>query len=338
MEKRGYFVLSALIVVVAISLIFGIGFKNKDVASCGDGSPIDSCSLNQPYFCDKGKLISNPEICGCPENMIFNDFSCSSDYFIGKKEINFSYFFDGSTKQLSFLIYSGVEDYISSLSSSLTYLGNESPSRADFKLRDINDLIQRNALMPLVIEIQNSASGKDDQARIAINLVQEISYGFSNKTTSLNEKQEIGYSRYPYDVVFDGQGVCGEKTELLLFLLRELGFKTAFFYYSEENHEAVGIGCPVENSLNNSGYCFVETTGSSIISDDSLVYVGGITLKSNPEIYPISDGYLLSENLPEYGDAKKMAELRNRPLSLATSLKLNKLINKYGLANEYNLI
>lgn len=337
MDKRLYIIFSSIFVLIVLAGFFYIN-QEPDEIICGDGSLPGQCSFNQPYFCENGKLISKPDICGCPKNETNTQNFCYSEYFTEQKTISLSYFFNGLTEKKSFLVYSGVKNYISSIPDTLTYMGNESPSLVDFKLRNINDPIQKNALMPLVIQIQNSAQTKVDQARIAINLVQNIEYGFSNKTISLNSKQEIAYSRYPYEVLFEQQGVCGEKTELLLFLLRELGFKTAFFYYGDENHEALGIGCPVENSVNGSGYCFVETTGPAIISDDTIVFVGGITLESTPEIYSISEGYSLPENLEEYSDAKKIADLRNNLLNPITSLQLDRLEEKYRLINDYQIV
>ena len=40
----------------------------------------------------------------------------------------------------------------------------------------------------------------------------------------------------------------------------------------QENHESVGIRCPLEESYKESGYCFIETTAPAIISDDSIEY------------------------------------------------------------------
>ena len=138
------------------------------------------------------------------------------------------------------------------------------------------------------------------------------------------------------------QGVCGEKSELLVFLLRELGYGIVFFYHQEENHESVGIKCPEEYSLRKSGYCFVETTGSSIITDDEIEYVGGVKLLSQPEIFKISEGESLEEDLYEYKDAKKWIEIRNdikenRELDVLKYFRWKSLKEKYGLVDKYNI-
>ena len=135
--------------------------------------------------------------------------------------------------------------------------------------------------------------------------------------------------------LYDEQGICGEKTTLLAFLLREMGYKLSLFYYAQENHEALGIGCPVGKSFDRTGYCFVETTGPAILSDNSIEYIGGITLDSEPQIMPLSEGKTLRRNLYEYRDANVMKRFRKGKFVLFLNSKLEKLQIKYGLIEEY---
>ena len=153
--------------------------------------------------------------------------------------------------------------------------------------------------------------------------------------------QEINYSRYPYEVLYDMQGVCGEKSELLAFLLREIGYGVTFFYHKQENHESLGIKCPIEYSLGNTGYCFIETTGPSIITDNEIEYVGGIKLFSEPEVMIISEGTSLGDDLYEYEDAKDLRNIRRTiekkgKINIFKSRKLEELNEKYGLIEMYN--
>ena len=252
------------------------------------------------------------------------------------KETTLKYFLNGEENTLDFTVYGGMSGYLSNVSRIISYESGEKPLRADFKLKDINEEEQRELLLPLVVKIQNLAENKEDQARIAISLVQNIEYGFSNKTDNFFGK-EVNYSRYSYEVLYDSQGICGEKSSLLAFLLRELGFETVIFYNQPENHESIGISCPKEKSYKETGYCFIETTGPSIITDDAIEYVGGLTLNSEPEVISISNGTSLPENLPEYKDAETMKRIRAGKFVLFADSKLEKLREKYGLVEEYNI-
>ena len=136
----------------------------------------------------------------------------------------------------------------------------------------------------------------------------------------------------------DNEGLCGEKSELLVFLLKELGYGTVMFYFLNENHEAVGIKCPVEKSLEKSGYCFLETSGPSIITDNSIEYADGITISSEPEIMLISEGNSLPNNMYEYTDAKDLRDIKAKNFfGFFKFWKLDDIKKKYGLEEEYNL-
>ena len=254
------------------------------------------------------------------------------------KEITLTYILDGEKNSFNYTVYDEVVNYIESIPASITYENGAVPSRIDFKMKNINNEEQRHALSHLVEKIKNLTSERTDQVRIAISIVQNIPYGFTNKTVILPGGLETNDSRYPYEVLYENEGICGEKTELMAFLLKELGYGVAFFYNEAENHESVGIKCPVKRSLDKSGYCFIETTGPAIISDNSLEYVGGITLTSKSEVYPLFEGESLPNRIDEYKDAKSMKKIRQNKFTFFNKhKKLEKLKQKYGLLDEYKL-
>ena len=318
--QKKYWLLTVFVVSLIVLFSGGFGIVhiilNKNSQNylegdvCGDGSVYNSCSQVKPYFCSEGKLIESASFCGCPEGFELNGESCFSKYQNNSKKIRLKYTLNGKLDFIDFEVYGNFSDYTSKIPRSISYSGEYNVSRADFKLKAINDGEQRNFLLPLVIEIQNLTNNKEDQARIAISLVQNIPFGSSNKTYSfLGEK--LNHTRYPYEVLYDFKGVCGEKTDLLIFLLRELGYGVSFFYYISENHEAAGVKCPIEESLMNTGYCFIETTSPSIITDDEIAYAAVGKLYSEPEFYFLSDGESLGENMEEYKDAEKLIRIRN---------------------------
>lgn len=329
-----------LIILASIFIIVSIQYPSEKsiLQTCGDGSFYNSCSITKPYYCDSnGNLIEKASICRCNSNEEPSGDSCiNSDFQTKPKTVSLSYILNGKENEINFVTYKGMSSYLSTLPQDISYSGNETPLISDFIFNKINQQDQRQFLLPLVIAIQNITSDKTDQARIAISIVQNIPYGASNKTTSFFGTQ-VNYSRYPYQVLYDDYGICGEKSELLAFLLRDLGYGTVIFNFPQENHEAVGIKCPVEDSYNKTGYCFVETTGPAIISDSYLQYVGGTILTPNPEITLISTGDSLPAGLPEYSDAKTMEKITKGEFVLFGSSKFNSLVNKYGLINEYQI-
>ncbi|MDO8623308.1 MAG: hypothetical protein Q7R52_03605 [archaeon] len=184
--------------------------------------------------------------------------------------------------KFNFVVYGGVNDYLARLDRSISY-SYTPPSNKDFIMRDLDNEIQRYYLQSFVQKIQEQSTDKNQQARIAINLVQSIPYDWDSfKTDSVT-------GRYPYEVLYDMRGVCMEKSDLLAFTLRELGFGVAIFEFQKESHRAVGIKC---NNGNYGGdYCFIESTDSYPVGKIPSEYVGGVDIRNAiPEIIIISEG------------------------------------------------
>jgi hypothetical protein len=331
MNKRGWFVFSVIILLI-IGFIYSIFFKPK---TCNDGTLYDECSEIKPYFCMDGVLIEKSSLCGCSDLSEAKDDKCISEYQDEPKQITLNYILKGEEGSIDFVVYKKLSDYLSDLPRYIDS-GEGEITLLDFKLKSLNEEQQRELLLPLVVEIENLAKNKDDQARIAVSIVQNIPFGSSNKTARYGSIN-LEYYRYPYEVLYDSQGVCGEKSALLTFLLRELGYGSAFFYYNQENHEAVGIKCSVKKSLNNSGYCFIETTGPSIITDSETEYFSFGQLSSTPEIIPIDGDLSFGEtNFYEYYDARDLNKIRERAREYGTinyfqHLKFNILKKRYRL-------
>lgn len=348
-NKFFWFAVVGVIVVVILFFIIIINLQKERTGKefvCGDGTDYGDCSSNKPYFCDNGTLVERASFCGCPdiEGMDFlkKEDSCISQYHDNPKNLTLDYKINGKNGTLNITVYKDLINYLSQISDSIIYREDETPVRKDFKLKKLDNNRQRVFLMPLVTAIQNKAPrDKTKQARIAVSAVQHIQWGWSDKTRIFNG-QKLNYSRYPYEVLMDNQGICGEKSELLTFLLRELGYGVSILYYQPENHEAVGIKCPVEESIDETGYCFVETSGPAIITDNSIEYSGGTILQSEPQVIEISDGISLPKNMYEYRDAETMKKINNQirekgVINLFQKIKLDDLKEKYGLAEVYNL-
>ncbi len=336
-------IFAALFVVLIIGSIFMYYSTSKDLkTSCGDGTALNNCSLNAPYFCLNGTLVPQSSICGCPEGLISKGDLCLSDYHVDPKIVELNYILRGEQEKIDFIVYNGMSDYIANISRTIRYSSGEVPSLDDFKSRNINDEVQREWILPLVVQIQNVAGTKEDQARIAISVVQNIPFGRSNLTV-LGFENRVNYARYPYEVLYDVEGVCSEKSELLYMILKEMGYGVVFLEYSLENHEALGVKCPVPKSMDDTGYCFIETTAPAIVSDDKIIYRGGIKLSSIPKFIFPTNGSSFAEDLYEYGDAKSMIKLRNKIETTGKTnyfqhWKLESLKEKYGFdGHEYNL-
>lgn len=343
MRRLHYFLIFLIFLVVLVGVIFSLSFEekiDKNILFCGDGTVNGTCSLSKPYFCEGRVLVENVFECGCPDSLNDSEGKCNSSYFHNSSNLNLSYIFEGELRIINFTLYKGIIDYLAPLPRSIVYEEGVIPQRKDFKLKKIDDPLQKEALMPLVVAIQNLAPGsKEDQARIAISLVQMIKYGEPEFVSVLDGRFSVRAARYPYQVIYEELGSCEGKSELLTFLLREIGYGVSMFYYGPENHEVAAIKCPVKYSLNGTGYCFIETTIPSPLSYSEGRYLGlvgsGILL-SSPEFVFISEGISLGEKMKEYDDAKDLNRIVNKvdatgKVNYFEKKRLDELRIKYGL-------
>ena len=99
-----------------------------------------------------------------------------------------------------------------------------------------------------------------------------------------------GTIRYPYETLYDGTGVCADKTILLAKLLVAQGYDVAIFSFERANHMALGLKVPKGFGMYGTDYTFVESTGYAPIGRIPNNFTGGVTLENNPDVVPIKGG------------------------------------------------
>jgi len=216
------------------------------------------------------------------------------------------YTLNGNQGFIPIKVYTGVNNYI--LSFGPIYTG-------DNYSEVISNEIQREYVMPMVHEINTSATNPDDDARIAINLVQHIKYD----SNALNEIQvnksksgQLYIGRYPYTILFqEWGGICGEKSFLLALLLKELGYNVAIIEFdfgnNQPGHIAVGIKAPAQYTFENTGYALIESTTPTVPTFDGYTLVGmnaPISSFTPTKVIQISDGKSFDSIGAESADAQ----------------------------------
>jgi len=215
---------------------------------------------------------------------------------------SYPYVLRGKSGAININLYSGVYDYI-----------KQNPIKSytdgyDYERQVLNNPVQNKYLQPLIVAIKGKTNNKDDQARIAISLVQRVPYD--------NERVTIPR---PYEVLFNNKGVCQDKSFLLAYILRELGYGVAFIHFSDEKHDAVGIKVSSQYDYQDTGYAFIETTQPTIPTVYSPI------LQSKPYIRKVSDGMSFDSISEEYNDAIKIT---------ASKTDMIAICQKYGFKCE----
>ena len=289
--------------------------KERDAAVCGD----DHCEQNESHS-------------DCPADCFPIDIK-PTDLSKDDKAVFLNFVYKGQKSGIFFVVNRDVHEKLASLPRSIIYeKGKEKISEKDFIFQKLNNRLQKEKLLPLVKKIKSLTPDVNKQARIAISLVQNIPYNFPIVSAS-----DIDYvEKYPYGVIWEQEAACGEKSDLLLFLLRELGFGTATLIYKKEDHRSVGIKCPDAYDVGDSGYCFVEVTGPKIITDSLSRYEGVGTL-TDCTVIKISDGNQLDGVEEEFTDKNLYYDLMKKANAQKGGLErndydlFNYILNKYGM-------
>jgi len=318
-------ILGILLLIIVIILLNNY-LTDLHTPKCDDGTYYSNCSNNKPYYCNDGNLVEQPILCGCANEYILQDSTCVSIYNLDPKTINLDYILRGNKGNIEYTVYGGLNNYLAGLDRTFWYdEGSSPPTNEYMELEFITESHQSNFILPLVYKIQQLTDNTDDQARIAISIVQSMPYDLD----SLNNNKD---NRYAYETLYDQTGVCADKSYLLAVFLKELGYGVVLFNYSTENHEAIGIKCPMEYSYLDSGYCFVETTNPTIVTDSEEEYIGVGKLTTNPEIYKVSAGKSFDSVTEEYNDYQTYKKLlsKGNTLSEADYATWKHIVDKYG--------
>lgn len=263
---------------------------------------------------------------GCVEN----EAPKTEDLYAGPKSMVYNYTLWGAGGSIKMVVYKGLNDHLANISR-LVYCRPNCPSNESIQQRYLEEEYQDVQLDRLLAAIREKGMTRKERALIAISLVQNIPYDES--------AYEVGQSRdrYPYQVLYDGSAVCGEKVRLLAYLLKGLNYSTAMLYYPREKHASLGIRCPDKYAHKNTGYCFIETTTVAIPTYDAGDYPGTGRIVSYPQVLQLSAGDALENVSEEWDDAREWQRIdeliskNNRVLEQADYDKWKALKQKYGI-------
>jgi len=178
---------------------------------------------------------------------------------------------------------------------------------------------------PFVVMIRKRSTTSDDQAKIAISLVQRIPFNGNKYTRTATDWF------YPYETVHNTRGSAADKSILLAYILNELGHESVLFEFSD--HMAVGVKSPSGYSFYDTGYAFIETTQPTIITyePDTLMAVSGYL--QIPIVFIGAEEKGILDVSAEYSDALRMKQLEEMGGSLNQSYRaeLVKISDKYDL-------
>ena len=184
----------------------------------------------------------------------------------------------------------------------------------------LENQIQNDYMRPFIEMIRTRSITSDEQAKIAISLVQRIPDNGNRYTRTTTEWD------HPYETLHNNMGSGADKSVLLAYILNELGFETVLFEFSD--HLAVGVKSSSRYSFSGTGYALVEAAGPTIIT-----YEPGSGILQNPRIIHLIGGKKVLDVSTEYGDAMRMRQLEEMGGTINQSyrVELSKISEKYDL-------
>jgi hypothetical protein len=208
-----------------------------------------------------------------------------------------------------------------------------------------------NILHNLIDLAEKEGFSNDEQLEFILAFIQNISYDYDKAESD----QMI--ANFPFETLYLNKGVCSDTSFLAVLWARELGYGSAILDFPEKNHTALGIQCPIELSIENSGYCYVETTNyfpfgvvpsdlsgglPELLSENYINYfsidnLGEIEIRQKQigQVYQgVLDNILIVEELQEL---KTEIDLLLSELAKEDLSNRNEVITEYNkLAEQYN--
>lgn len=189
---------------------------------------------------------------------------------------------------------------------------------------------QKEGLQPLVDWLNRKIKKSGDRVRAAASLTQNIDYDYNKATGEEEVATGRGHgTRYPYETLYENSGICGEKSFLITYLLKELGYGTATMVFLSPLHRVAGVKCAPEYDFRDTGYCIIQPNYRKMIT-----WEGSQKDEDPYQITVLSDGKTLNAK-NDYKDSRKYWEIMNSidagTYTAKQAKAYRKLIKKYGL-------
>jgi len=259
----------------------------------------------------------------------------------GPKTVTLSCAYHGEDVKVSETLYDSLDKYY-----------KDSPAKLSAYYHDQNENFvfsykQDGTIRDIASKIKQVGTQKgltaDQTLDLAACLMQSIPYDTDKAARILSPDYyklptEQLIPRYPYETLYEGLGICTDKSFLGVAVFRELGYSTSLLTFDAQRHMSVGIEVPAGYGDFGTKYAIMELTGANFlvgevpeISSNAGLAVGGIstlpnvttdspvstekrvTLASLTKAIPVSGGEIYSRIVD------RMA-LKNQITSLQTQL------------------
>lgn len=172
---------------------------------------------------------------------------------LNPKTVKYEWKYKNKEYALEETYYQSVYDYYAKKTKGIFDKSEESSIEKYLNFPEEDNVIDK-LTKDLVLLANKNKLSQDETVEMIITFVQNIDY--DQNRARLDKTHPL----YPYEVLFNKNGICSDKSLLAVVLLRKLGYGTAFFMFPDQEHMAAGILCPKGYTNFDSKYCIVEST------------------------------------------------------------------------------
>lgn len=191
---------------------------------------------------------------------------------------NYFWLYEGKAYSMELILNSRTYNYYKNSDKRLLFTKDQ----AIGKFMNIKD---NDNLIAMIVRQLNSIARKnnipeEDLPQFLAAFVQYIDYDSAKAEKIMKQDWDADTELYfHYETIFKNKGVCTDKSILLVSLLRKMGYGAAVILMEANKHAAAAVQSSAKNTLNNSGYQYIETTAPAPIG-----YVPEIIIKDKIEI------------------------------------------------------
>lgn len=204
------------------------------------------------------------------------------------KDITLSCDYHGKTYAVTETLYSSLNDfYGTDPKKTISYMTNDNKSFVFSYEKD-------KTLDGITAKIKNIATtnglNEDQTLDLAGCMIQNIPYDTEKAQKILSPDfskipTEQVIPRYPYETLFDGKGVCSDKSYLGTAIFSRLGYGTSLLLFNAQKHMSIGVSTPAGFRSFDTDYGIYELTGQGFMVGDVPDILGNSGLaKSNFEV------------------------------------------------------
>ncbi|MEI6267080.1 MAG: hypothetical protein WCP14_04305 [bacterium] len=188
----------------------------------------------------------------------------------GPKAITLNCDYHGKKLSITETVYSSLYNYYKADPQKLYAYYNNKNEKFVYAYK--NDPTIADMAMKIKTVGKTNNLSEDQTLDLAACFLQSMPYDTAKATKVLDTSTRYPVNqlvpRLPYETLYDGIGICTDKSYLGSLLFKQLGYKTSLLEFDSQRHMSVGVGVPDGYGDFGTKYAILELTGTNFLVGD----------------------------------------------------------------------